>query len=116
MGNFSDGIFQRYDTLPGGGFPLNDIGITTVHEAGHWLGLYHTFMNANGEGSDPCSPNNAGDRIEDTPAQGNDTQALIAYCTIFSGPDPEPFPDSCPDHPGLDPVFNFVSINRCWLM
>jgi hypothetical protein len=34
----SDGIFLRYDTLPGGGLPFNDVGITAVHEAGHWLG------------------------------------------------------------------------------
>jgi hypothetical protein len=107
MEGFSDGIYQRYDTLPGGGFPLNDIGMTTIHETGHWLGLYHTFQNANPE-ADPCSPSNTGDIIGDTPVQASDTQAIISDCTIFLGSDPEPFPDSCPDLPGLDPVFNFV--------
>lgn len=109
---FSDGIFQRYDTLPGAGFPLNDSGMTTIHETGHWLGLYHTFQNLI-TGSDPCSPLNDGDRIADTPTQASDTQSIIEDCTIFLGPNPAPFPDSCPDLPGLDPVFNFVSTTKC---
>jgi hypothetical protein len=107
MEGASDGIYQRYDTLPGGGFPRNDIGMTTIHETGHWLGLYHTFQNANPE-VDPCSPSNPGDIVGDTPTQASDTQAIIDDCTVFLGPDPAPFPDSCPDLPGLDPVFNFV--------
>lgn len=36
--NQSDGIYQRYDVLTDGGFPSNEVGMTTVHEAGHWLG------------------------------------------------------------------------------
>jgi hypothetical protein len=40
----ADGIFLRYDTLPGGGLTFNDLGITAVHEAGHWLGELSSFV------------------------------------------------------------------------
>ena len=32
----SDGMFMRYDTMPGGGLNGFDEGITLVHELGHW--------------------------------------------------------------------------------
>lgn len=55
----------------------------------HWLGLFHTFQ-------DGCSKQ--GDKIDDTPAQ-----AKAVY-----GCAPENRTDSCPNSPGLDPIFNFM--------
>ncbi|KAL2834878.1 hypothetical protein BDW59DRAFT_177142 [Aspergillus cavernicola] len=89
-----DGVVVIPDSLPGGTGPYG-LGLTTVHEVGHWLSLFHTFQ------PDPIvSPdsgcNGAGDYIIDTPAEDSPASAC-----------PEGR-DSCPIIPGLDPIRNYM--------
>lgn len=56
-------------TLPGGVAPYNG-GITTVHEVGHWLSLFHTFEAHDNEAEDGGCYGD-GDFIFDTPAEAN---------------------------------------------
>lgn len=97
-----DGIRVQYNSLPTTSNPAPgykaignyDLGKTATHEAGHWLGLYHTFQGG-------CTSTN--DEVADTPAQSSST----AGCPAGR--------DSC-SLPGLDPIHNYMdySYDKCY--
>ncbi len=54
-----DGVVLSYQSLPGGVEPYH-LGLTAVHEVGHWLGLLHIWAGG-------CGTH--GDNVDDTPPQ-----------------------------------------------
>jgi Pregnancy-associated plasma protein-A len=89
-----DGIVVHWGSLPGSFINFFNLGFTATHEAGHWLGLWHTFDFA-------CVHH--GDFVNDTPQMSVPTSGC-----------PEG-KDTCPQ-PGLDPIHNYMdySVDPCY--
>lgn len=94
----SDGCNVNANTMPNGTMEGYNLGMTSVHETGHWLGLLHTF-----EGYS-CSGD--GDYVSDTKVESQSTSG----CPI------SPPKDSCPSVPGNDPINNYMdySTDACY--
>lgn len=81
------GAVILFSTLPDGAFTHYNQGHTLVHEAGHWLGLFHTYYGG-------CS--DLGDYVPDTAPEGTQTPGC-----------PADGKDTCPGD-GPDPIDNFM--------
>jgi len=84
--SFLHGVVIHYGSVPGGFLAPFDLGGTLAHEAGHYLGLYHTFQGG-------CVA--PGDECDDTPFEASPA----AGC-------PEGR-DTC-TQPGVDPIHNYM--------
>ncbi|KAL2860819.1 zinc metalloprotease [Aspergillus lucknowensis] len=105
-----DGVVVDPNTLPNGKAPY-DLGITAVHEVGHWLNLFHTFQPGN---NDPDLPGcfGHGDYIRDTPAEAFAAFGCPRVRDTCRGVNET---SNAYSVPGTDPIHNFMDYtdDRC---
>jgi hypothetical protein len=83
-----DGVVVNYASLPGGQMPPFNLGMTAVHEIGHWAGLFHTFQGG-------CAA--PGDEVQDTAFE----EFSATGCPLRQL-------SSCPGETRFNPVENYM--------
>ncbi|KAH6648640.1 extracellular metalloprotease [Truncatella angustata] len=85
-----DGCHLFTGTMPGQEMTNYNLGMSAVHETGHWLSLLHPFTGYS------CATSNQGDMIADTPQESTESYG----CDTGK--------DSCPTITGVDPIHNYM--------